>query len=151
MNVTKGMNSEMLEERINREIKGYLMDIDIDCFKNINDDYGYDIGDKVLFEIPNRIENTLRKMNVCASVIRINADEFAVVLKNLSHMEVENIAKSIIASMKPECDFGDVKINVSVSIGIAKFNINESKQGKQSALDAMYKAKKDGKNTYSFY
>ncbi|WP_202709966.1 diguanylate cyclase domain-containing protein [Sporosalibacterium faouarense] len=147
--VNKEMNKELIVKKLNSLSKGYILDIDIDHFQKINDDYGYKIGDKVLVEIPSRIKMVLKKYNLDVEVTRINADEFAVILKDKSKDFVIDLSKEIINAMKSDFIFGDVKLDVTVSIGISDFSVDkEDEEILKSVRKAMILAKENGRNQF---
>ena len=70
------------------------MFIDLDGFKNVNDDYGHDIGDLLLIEVSKRITSCLSENDVAS---RIGGDEFTVMLPKINSVEdATTIAKTII-------------------------------------------------------
>ena len=93
--------------------------IDIDNFNNINNAYGFEIGDIVLIEIT-RLLN-LAKPN-SSKLFRVNSDEFAVVCTDImSSQKLSDIASSVISFFdQSEIDISDeITIKISLSIGIS--------------------------------
>ena len=130
--------------------------LDIDHFKNINDSLGHDIGDKLLVQMANRLQNTIRKEDMVA---RIGGDEFVILLPDLSLDEYEAATSVKLVSRKiHEClnlpfEIDGYKLNISSSLGIALVNAlsqNEDDLLKHADI-AMYEAKKEGRNTTRFY
>ena len=124
--------------------------IDIDNFKQINDTYGHAVGDQVIKEISNRLKNKTRHSDY---VGRIGGDEFCALLLDIPNIEVlklwiKNFIKSV---QRISCD----KISagrISVSVGAASSNgENTNLELFEKADQAMYEAKKKGKNTYGIY
>ena len=126
--------------------------LDLDGFKEINDDHGHQIGDKVLVEVSKRMRNTLREVDTLA---RIGGDEFIAVLVNLPNKSsciasIERILKAVaepihIDSCSPE---------ITVSIGLTFFPQDEEIEADQlyrQADQAMYQAKLAGKNGYYIF
>lgn len=143
------MNMNEVAKTLETLENGYLLDIDIDHFDAINKNYGYDIGDKVLVEVPTRTNFVLRKYNLRVEVIRIGNDEYVVILKNMEKSLAVEISKEIIQVMQQKFVFGDTTLEITVSVGIAEF----STAFKQEAIiknvkDAMFQAKKSGRNQY---
>lgn len=152
MTIEKHMNRDKVDHAIQFVKDGYLLDIDIDRFQDVNDKYGYSVGDKVLVAVPECLEDILKKQNMETEVIRINNDEFAVILKDISKDEVTEIARHMVKSMNAPLEFGDVTVDISISIGIAEFHFESSEQtAVEEANKAMFKAKKAGRNTFEFY
>ena len=123
--------------------------VDVDYFKQFNDTYGHEIGDKVLQRVANTLSQNFRAED---SICRIGGDEFAVImvyadssLKELVRSKIENIARML------KDQSGDVP-GVTLSIGVA-FSDRKDPQGSiyADADKALYKAKEKGRNTYAFY
>ena len=141
---------ERLENRIESDGKDILLLIDIDNFKQINDTYGHAVGDQVIKEVSNRLKNKTRHSDY---VGRIGGDEFCALLLDIPNIEVlklwiKNFIKSV---QRISCD----KISagrISVSVGAASSNgENTNLELFEKADQAMYEAKKKGKNTYGIY
>jgi len=120
-----------------------LLLIDIDDFKQINDQYGHQIGDEVLHEIGRCINDIVREMDLAA---RYGGEEFAVILPNTdiekAYIIGERIRKSV-AELKFD------KFSVTVSIGVGDTNNTTTHTPKaliKKADVALYKAKDKGKN-----
>lgn len=157
--LTKIPNRRLFFEQLNQIIseserdhqKFSLLFIDLDGFKGINDTYGHDIGDAVLIEVANRLNQTLRKSDVVA---RMGGDEYTIILRNIKDEEgVITVVKKIQASIKEKMFFDDFSCQVDSSIGISIY----PKDGKvdeeliNKADKAMYTIKKNGKSGYKFY
>ncbi|SHH23408.1 helix-turn-helix domain-containing protein [Thermosipho atlanticus] len=96
---------EMENEHVSRLLKdvkgGWILDIDIDHFADINNVFGRKIGDLVLIEISKRIKKVLKEGSIETDVIRIAADEFIVVMKGKNADFVKkNISRYIKTSRK---------------------------------------------------
>jgi len=125
--------------------------IDLDHFKNINDSYGHDIGDKVLQIIAGRISNCIRREDTLA---RFGGDEFVVLVDNYyNKSDIEAIAENIISCISKPIEFDNMTMFVSCSIGISMYNksIQTYSDLIKYADTAMYKAKESGRNRYQFY
>ncbi|WP_103667393.1 GGDEF domain-containing protein [Pseudanabaena sp. BC1403] len=94
-----------------------LMFIDLDKFKNINDTYGHDVGDKVLITVAKRLQDFVRGEDI---VSRWGGDEFICVLLNIKlEEEVIKLANKMVARISEDCDFDGTIVSVGASIGIA--------------------------------
>lgn len=128
-----------------------LLLIDLDHFKFVNDNYGHDVGDRLLIEVVNRIKVCLRGSELFS---RLGGDEFAITLTHLkSASDASFIAKRIIAVFDDPFKIGDLSIKSSVSIGIS-IHPSDSKDTKELfkyADIAMYRAKKKGRNQFSYF
>ena len=141
------MNEERIKEKINAS-SGFLLDIDIDKFGLINKNYGRRFGDRILVKIPEKINKVLENNNINEEVIRVSADEFVLILKEKEENFIKKISNEIINSMKEPIAFEEKAINVTVSIGISKFSINDDSII-EDARKAMIKAKESGRNKFN--
>lgn len=118
-------NRLLLEQRLDHGLtqsrrhgwKLALLFIDLDKFKNINDSYGHDIGDKVLITVAQRLQDFVRGEDM---VSRWGGDEFICVLLDIKlEDEVINLAKKMSARIAEDCDFDGTIVSISATIGIA--------------------------------
>jgi len=125
--------------------------IDLDRFKIINDTLGHDIGDRVLVEAATRLQVALRKSDV---VSRWGGDEFVIILEHVvSESLVASVAQKIINIMKEPIHVDEHMLNVTASVGIALYpeDAQDAPTLIKYADSAMYQAKDNGKNDFSFY
>ena len=125
--------------------------IDLDNFKDINDNFGHDIGDLFLREVAKRLKSCMRESDTLS---RIGGDEFFVLARNLpTQKAAETLAKKLLQQIKMDYLLSDkIKLaGISASIGICLFPyelctpvdiIRRSDQ-------AMYKIKHAGKSNYA--
>jgi len=127
----------------------YLLFLDLDGFKNINDTLGHDAGDMLLRKISHRLKTYATKQSY---IFRTGGDEFAIILKDLDVNQVIDIAENIVKIINKPIDLENQIIKVGVSIGIAKYNKKDSVITILKNADiAMYEAKNRGKNHYRFF
>lgn len=120
--------------------------LDIDNFKKINDTYGHLIGDKVLITVANLIKDRLRDIDLIG---RYGGEEIVISLlganKNSAYNVAEEIRKKISTTQIKVKK--NKKINITVSIGVAELTKEKTLDELiEKADQAMYKAKKSGKN-----
>ena len=124
-----------------------LLMIDIDNFKQINDSYGHQVGDKVLTHISDKIIHTVRSSDI---VCRYGGDEFAIICPNIDSLKGLQLAESVRISIEAmSFKIGDEKINTTLSIGVSNYPDNQIQCVSQFiayADKAMYKAKRKGRN-----
>ncbi len=149
-------NRSLLNELLGRNLrracregnKFALMFIDLDGFKEINDQHGHDAGDDLLSILSGRMTDQLRGTDTCA---RIGGDEFVVMLETVQSVQaIESVAQKILTAMSTPVQRGQMQLQVSASIGVAIYP--EDGMSADALLtqadDAMYKAKAAGKNCW---
>ncbi len=118
--------------------------IDLDGFKNINDEHGHATGDKLLCMVAERLETGIRESDLAA---RLGGDEFALVLIDAAIEDAAGVARKLVDSLSTPYVIDDVSMTISASIGVAGFP-DSGTTGKaifHCADDAMYEAKALGK------
>jgi diguanylate cyclase (GGDEF)-like protein len=121
--------------------------LDLDGFKLINDQHGHAAGDRVLEIVGSRLVAHIRGED---TVARLGGDEFAIVLEDLESDEIAtDIAHKLIQAISPPIELSGAMVSVTASIGIAFSSPSEKSPGNllRSADEALYLAKKAGKNT----
>jgi len=139
-------------ERAKRDKKSFvLMFIDLDRFKNINDTYGHDVGDRLLIEVANRLESATRGQD---TVARISGDEFVVLMENIDNVNaISTAAQKLIKHVAQPIYIDSIKLMITASIGIAKSpeDGDTTESLMKNADMAVYKAKDTGRNNFEFY
>jgi len=126
------------------KLKGSLLFIDLDRFKQVNDTHGHAIGDRVLKEFAQRLRNCLRNADTAA---RYGGDEFVVVLTHLKDKsEALEVARKVVELTNKTFHLEDLQINIGCSIGISCFPEDSTHFAELLlfADSAMYEAKKKG-------
>ncbi len=122
--------------------------IDLDRFKSINDTLGHSAADALLVETAHRLLHCVRQTD---TVARYGGDEFAIILPDLHQPEdAARVAEKILERVVEPVAIGATAIEISVSIGIAVYPHDGTDFDTllRNADDAMYRAKKLGRNTY---
>jgi len=125
--------------------------LDLDNFKAINDFHGHDVGDKLLVEISQRMQKTLRDQDTLS---RFGGDEFVAVLVNLEAPEAcEPLLERLLKSVSAPVAIDHLTINVSASVGVTIYPHDgvDAEQLLRHADQAMYSAKQEGKNRYHLF
>ena len=120
--------------------------VDIDFFKQINDEYGHTVGDDVLRKVAKTIKEAFRSNDF---VSRYGGEEFAIIIKRIDMHYIQDICERLRASVEAM----DIKIDngtvpISISIGIAFCNQSDTPKTLINRADrALYLAKHSGRNT----
>tara|TARA_R110001592_G_scaffold200435_2_gene449268 strand:+ start:2741 stop:4360 length:1620 start_codon:yes stop_codon:yes gene_type:complete len=126
---------------------------DLDFFKNINDMYGHDIGDKVLIEFTSRVSEKMRQTDVFA---RFGGEEFALLMPRTNENNALKLMQRIIeVTNSTPCIVGQLKIDFTTSIGLVEVQKIEDMQDASKQLifadKALYQAKQTGRNKVCVY
>ena len=133
---------EMLRSQRYREAVSILL-IDIDFFKQINDEHGHLLGDQVLVEVVKRIQQNLRAVD---SIYRWGGEEFAVLLP-CSNDEAAVAAAEKLRREMASRPVSSLQLILTVSIGVAEYMSEDTLESwLKRADDALYQAKKSGRN-----
>ncbi|MCZ6798978.1 MAG: EAL domain-containing protein [Nitrospirae bacterium] len=128
-----------------------LMFLDLDRFKMINDSLGHDGGDQVLKVVAERLRSRTRKSD---TVARLGGDEFTVILEGIhSAHDASLVAQELIDIVSLPITVQEQELFITPSIGIAIYPQygKDSESLTKNADMAMYRAKRQGRNTYRFY
>jgi diguanylate cyclase (GGDEF)-like protein len=142
-------NRVLFEERLDHGLtqakrhgwKLAVLFIDIDNFKNINDSYGHDLGDKVLLTVADRLQSSTRRED---TVSRWGGDEFVCLLLEVKQKaDVTHLAELIVKQISESFKFKGTVLSIRVSIGIAIYPADGETADilLKNADTAMYKAK----------
>ncbi|EPY6886879.1 diguanylate cyclase [Klebsiella quasipneumoniae] len=124
----------------------YLMLIDVDNFKNINDTYGHEVGDAVLSRISSILRECAGEKDVPA---RFGGDELAIIVNNSTSQQVLSMVKIIQKKVKDLSLPSHKDIYCTISIGISSAeNKNSIIEWIKEADEMLYQVKRNGKNGY---
>ena len=125
--------------------------LDLDQFKPVNDEYGHETGDLLLFEVGQRLIKQMRKSDLCA---RIGGDEFVALIQDVEHDQgFDKVARRILESLSHTYFVNEKEVKIGVSIGISFFpeQGSELEDLLKKADKALYDAKEQGKGRYRIY
>lgn len=128
-----------------------LFYIDLDYFKNVNDFFGHLIGDALLNEAARRFTKTVRFEDFIA---RLGGDEFAIIFEDISNMNrISLMADRLIAEFQKPFLIAEHELITTLSIGISVYPDEKTTAPTiiQHADQALYQAKKFGRNRYRYY
>lgn len=123
-----------------------LLMLDVDSFKEVNDKYGHETGDRVLQHVSKKLVEKVREID---SVARMGGEEFSLLLPNTEKKDAAILAERIRSAVEQEsCQIQKQIIHVTVSIGVSSFCEEASTLEAilREADHSMYLAKKQGRN-----
>lgn len=136
----------LLQLAIRHQSKLTCAMLDIDFFKKVNDNYGHDIGDKVLVSLAKVCKKTIRKTDLLA---RFGGEEFCFLFPETDLVSGTLVAEKI-RNIVSELEFyaGENTFSITVSIGISEFlDVNDTIDTMIKRSDnALYEAKQNGRN-----
>ena len=125
---------------------GLLM-LDLDHFKQVNDEFGHEVGDKLLKEVATRLSQAVRSKDLVA---RLGGDEFAVIAAGpIDATTATAIARRIIEAFAPDMMHDDRPVGIRASIGLALAPLHgtEPRAITRAADLALYAGKRGGRQT----
>ncbi|HTT12980.1 MAG TPA: EAL domain-containing protein [Burkholderiaceae bacterium] len=150
-NLLRESMRDMIMTASNRDRRIAVMLIDLDRFKDVNDTLGHLVGDALIKSAALVLKETVGDAGVVA---RLGGDEFVVLLEQFEHREEVALLAARIAQTLHRTDLvPNVDTQVSASIGVALFpeHGREISTLLKNADAAMYQAKRDGRNQFSFF
>jgi diguanylate cyclase (GGDEF)-like protein/PAS domain S-box-containing protein len=152
-------NRAMFQDRLEHAIKKAernhtrigLLFLDLDYFKEVNDTLGHGMGDKLLLLAAQRLRHCVRDSD---TVVRLGGDEFIVIVDELTAtVDIERVVQSILHDLSEPFLLGSEQVFISASIGITFYpeDGREADVLLKNADQAMYAAKGQGRNRYSYF
>jgi hemerythrin len=141
--------SALWDESVVQDLPLLCMMVDVDHFKQVNDTYGHDIGDKVLVSISKILKDSLRNDDI---LCRLGGDEFLIICSNTEFsggMSVAELIRQKVSELK--VDIGGKYWNASISIGVAPRipSLKNYEALIKLSDQSLYKSKQKGKNCVS--
>lgn len=143
-----------------RHIEAYLAEasgmhalfmIDLDNFKQINDNFGHQYGDRILTDVGTAISTVFRSTDI---VGRMGGDEFMALMKDVySESVARNRAETLLTALQFNASNGDTTLELTTSVGVLLFDAaeNDFQSLYNDADAALYQSKGEGKNRYTFF
>ncbi len=122
----------------------FILMIDLDGFKHVNDQYGHEAGDFTLLEVSARITKLIRQYD---SFARIGGDEFVIIMSDIEEkVDVERKVKQVIKEVSRKINHEQNSFQIGASVGIASYpnDGNDIDTLLANADNAMYSAKRAG-------
>ncbi len=156
--LTQVANHRHFQERLREEFRRAqryddplaLILVDLDHFKNVNDSFGHQVGDEVLFATAACVKAAVRETDFVA---RYGGEEFAVLLPKTHLAGALTVAERIAAELQG-VKAGPAGLKVTASYGVSGFpgrSVNTCEQLIRTADEALYRAKREGRNKISLF
>jgi len=151
--LTKIYNRQYLSEFLKKRSLQhyYLMLMDIDLFKKINDQYGHDVGDDVLVAIVNEAKINLREDDF---IVRFGGEEFLIFVSKKDSNDVASIAQRIrtaIEAMVVNSHSNIIKTTISLGVNPFPFKARDIEEAIKIADEQLYLAKNMGRNRVAIF
>ena len=145
------LDNGMIQTKRNNQHLAVIF-LDLDGFKEINDTYGHEVGDKLLVALAKEMKKELREVDTLA---RIGGDEFVAVLFDLTNIAAGlPIITRLLKSAAKKMEIDELLIQVSASLGVTFYPQVQKVDADQllrQADQAMYQAKLSGKNRFHIF
>jgi len=120
-----------------------MLSLDLDRFKEINDNLGHQEGDKVLKSVANVLAAAVRSTDL---LVRMGGDEFLIILDNTDRKNAQILAERLVKKIDRLNVWATDSLKLGVSIGLAQMEANESlRSWMERADDILYHAKAEGR------
>lgn len=151
-------NRNLLNERVTVEIEKAwdqdgqfaLMFLDLDHFKDVNDSLGHRYGDNLLIELTKRFESLVRPQD---TICRLGGDEFVFLLAEADHVIAKEVVERLLKAVEQPFVIDQYELTITASIGVAIYPDDglDMESLQRNADVAMYRTKKESRNSYRFF
>ncbi|WP_231371663.1 diguanylate cyclase [Oxalobacter paraformigenes] len=147
---TEQLITECLENPLSMNSKHAFLILDIDHFKNINDNYGHAIGDEVITEFASELKSQFRNDDI---VGRIGGDEFVVLLRDYDRLETIREKLDRLCTKFARKNYGKKSFHISTSIGAALYPEQGASYPElyEKADQALYYSKTHGRGGFTIF
>jgi diguanylate cyclase (GGDEF)-like protein len=145
--LTKRISAAMANARRNKSAMAVVY-LDLDGFKQINDDCGHAAGDALLRQVARRLESVVREED---TVARVGGDEFMIALWHVANAaDVATVASKVVEVISEPyaMEGGKLKVTTSVGVGVYPIHGEDADTLMKNADCALYTAKRAGKNAF---
>lgn len=143
--------AQLLPECARRQEKAALVYIDLDHLKEINDEFGHNVGDALIVEVSKRLSSSIRRQD---TVARLGGDDFVVLINGFTDAAtIDNVVERIQQTLMEPLDVADRDINVTFSAGVSLYP-DDALQWVElmgHADSALHAAKKAGRNRVRYF
>ncbi|MFK5936860.1 MAG: EAL domain-containing protein [Sulfurimonas sp.] len=151
--LTRIYNRQYLSEFLdNNSLQDYyLMMIDLDNFKLVNDNYGHDAGDEVLINVVAEIKSNIRQKDI---LIRFGGEEFVILVYKKDVQDVLKVAQRIrkaVSQLNIHTQNNIIKMTLSIGINPFPYMANNIEEAIKIADEQLYIAKSSGRNRVEVY
>jgi len=143
------LSNDAIEAAIKNDQPISVIMIDIDFFKQLNDEHGHHAGDQGIINVASVIKRNVRKVDI---VGRYGGEEFLITVPNTNLETATYLAERIRTEIERSIFYGDTKVTVSIGVAECKaFNLNSFQELCKKADLALYQAKENGRNKCVVY
>jgi len=146
-----GERLSVVRQSLSRDVVDFaVLCIDLDHFKEVNDTYGHEAGDELIYEVGERLRQACRQDEMVA---RLGGDEFAVLVSNVGAVGVSALAERLVERLSGDVGLSRGQAQLACSIGVAfvsDISTDETEILRQADM-ALYRAKAQGRGRYCFF
>lgn len=141
---------QMLAYTKRKGSKSIIAFLDLDGFKQVNDSFGHEVGDRILKKAAGRLAQQLRQSDIIA---RMGGDEFVILLNDINLVDADVLLHRVLGSLKEPIEINGITMNIGVSIGATLFpdDCEDIDILIRHADAAMYLSKEGGRNRITYY